>query len=123
MSFPDSLLYDKKNCWVKIEDNIAKIGLTDKAAESVKEFVFIEMPEEGKKVSKGEDLLAVEAVKWSGHIESPLSGEVVKTNDEVFDDPSLINKDPYKNWIVKLKVDNLKEKEELLSAEQRKNLE
>ncbi len=123
MGFPDSLLYDKKYCWVKIEDNIAKIGLTDKAAESVKEFVFIEMPEKGKKVSKGEDLFSVEAVKWSGHIEAPISGEVIETNDEVYDDPSLINKEPYKYWIVKLKVDNLKEKEGLLNAEQRKNLE
>ena len=88
--------------WTKKEGDIYMIGITEEAAKAADEFVFIEMPEKGKKIKKGDKLLTLEAVKWTGTIESPVTGEVVETNQEVFNDPSLINKDP-SIWIVKIK--------------------
>jgi glycine cleavage system H protein len=79
--------------------------------------VFIQLPEKNKKIKKGETYCSLEAIKWSGHLSSPLSGEIIEVNKPLFDDPSIINKDPYeKGWIVKLKISNKNELENLIRA-------
>jgi len=113
------LFFDEKESWVSIDSDIATIGITKDSAEKVKEFVFIDLPKKGKTIKKGEVYVSLEAVKWSGHIESPLSGEIVEVNERLFDQPSLINNSPYDSWIIKLRLSNPQEKASLLTYEQR----
>jgi glycine cleavage system H protein len=114
---PKDLLYNKDSSWVKIDGDIATMGMTKPSADKVKEFAFIQLPEKNKKIKKGETYCSLEAIKWSGHLSSPLSGEIIEVNKPLFDDPSIINKDPYeKGWIVKLKISNKNELENLIRA-------
>ncbi len=107
---PKGLKHDGKYSWVKIEDDTATIGLIKEEVDKAKEFVFVQLPEKGEKLKKGERYLALEAVKWSGEIDSPVTGEVVEVNDDLFDEPSTINKDPYgEGWIAKVKLTDKKE--------------
>lgn len=115
------LLYDQNYSWVKINGDEAILGITKPAADKVQEFVFANLPEKGQKLSQGDTYASLEAMKWSGHLSSPLSGEVVEVNDEVFEEPSIINQDPYgKGWLAKIKLTNPEEKKDLFTAEQLK---
>ncbi len=119
LNFPDNLLYNLDFSWVKIDGEIATLGIIKPAADKVKEFVFIKLPKEGEKVARGETYTSLEALKWSGQIASPLSGEIVEVHQELFDQPAIINQDPYgKGWIAKLKVGNPEEIKELLDSKQ-----
>ncbi len=118
MKIPNDLKYNKDYSWVKVEGDTATIGIVEPAAKKVKEFVFIKLPEKGKKLKAGENYVSLEAVKWSGHLSSPVSGEIIGVNDSLFDEPSKINKEPYKSWIMKVKMDNPKEAEELMSSKE-----
>lgn len=118
-NFPENLLYNKDYSWVKIDGDKAVLGIVEPAASRVKEFVFVQLPEVGEKLKKGDTYVSLEAVKWSGHLSSPFSGEVVEVNEELFDEPVKINQDPYgKGWIAKVKLENNQEKEDLLKAEE-----
>ena len=118
--FPEELKYDKKYLWIKLVEGVATIGIISSAAALAKEFVFIQLPDKGK-IKKGDTLVSLEAMKWSGEVESPLSGEIIEVHDALFDDPSIINKDAYgEGWIAKMKVTNEDELKELLSAKERK---
>jgi glycine cleavage system H protein len=120
-TLPKNLLYNNDYSWVKIEGDIAVLGIIKSACDKIEEFIFIKPPEKGQKIKKGEIYVSLEALKWSGHLSSPLSGEVIEVNEEVFDEPSIINKDPYgKGWIAKIKLENKEEKDELISAELKK---
>lgn len=116
--FPDNLKYNKDNSWVKTEDGTATVGVVSKAAENAQEFAFIKLPEKGKRIKKGDTYVSLEAVKWSGHLSSPVTGEITDVNNELFDDPSKINKDPYGSWIMKVKLDYPKEVDGLMDAEE-----
>ncbi len=121
-NLPENLLYNKDYSWVKIEEDIATFGLVKPAADRVKEFVFIKLPKNGQKLKQGETYTSLEALKWSGHLSSPLSGEIIGVNDDLFEEPKTINQDPYGNgWIIKIKLSDPKEKEELLSNTQVEN--
>src|SRR6056297_2265072 len=121
-NLPEDLLYNKDYSWVKINENEAVLGLIKPAAEKVQEFVFIDLPKKGQKLNKGDTYTSLEAVKWSGHLSSPLSGEIIEVNDKLFDEPGIINEDPYgKGWISKIKLSEPKEKEELFSADEIKD--
>ncbi len=115
---PQNLLYNKDYSWIKIEGEIATLGLIKPAAKKVEEFVFIKLPEKNEEINEGEIYVSLEAMKWSGHLSSPVSGEVVEVNEEVFNDPAIINEDPYdKGWFCKIKLSKPEEKEALLSAD------
>lgn len=118
--FPEQLKYNKDNSWVKVEGETATVGIIAPAAKKVQEFVFIQLPEKGKKIKQGENYVSVEAVKWSGHLSSPLSGEITEVNESLFDEPANINEDPYGSWIMKVKLDDPKEVEDLMGSEQAK---
>jgi len=112
------LLYTKDYAWVKIDGEIATIGISEPGARMVEEFVFIDLPEKGRNVKKGEDFIHLEAMKWTGTIKSPFNGEVIDVNNEAVNDPSIINKDPYNTWLVKIKLLNPEEAKDLLTPEQ-----
>jgi len=115
---PDDLLYTKDNSWVKIEGDIAVVGVTELATKQVKEFVFIQLPKKGEQILKGKTYVSLESVKWSGHLQSPISGEITEVNEALFDEPSKINKDSYGSWIMKVKLSNKDELNDLLKAQQ-----
>jgi glycine cleavage system H protein len=117
---PQDLLYDNDYSWVKISQEEATLGIVQSAASKVQEFVFVDLPERGQKIKKGDTYASLEAVKWSGHLSSPLSGEVTDVNDKAFDEPGIINQDPYgQGWLVKIRLSDPEEKKELLAAGQK----
>ena len=119
---PKDLLYTSKHEWVKvIDEKTAIVGITDYAQDMMKEIVFVELPELGKKVSQMESVAAVESVKSVSDVFSPLGGEILEINKELESEPEVVNNDPYgRGWIFKLRIGNMKEVEELMSPEKYK---
>ncbi|MGL6199509.1 MAG: glycine cleavage system protein GcvH [Lachnospiraceae bacterium] len=116
MKLEQGVLYSKSHEWVKEEDGCLLIGLTDYAQSELGDLVFINLPEEGDEVVTGESFADVESVKAVSDVFSPVSGEVSEINEELLDAPELINETPYEAWLIK--VTNVTDKEELLSAEE-----
>ncbi len=115
MNFPNNLRYNKDYSWVKIEDDIATIGLIEYSAKKVEEFVFIMLPSVNQQLKENDVYVTLEAVKWSGHLTTPVEGEILEVNEELFNEPSKINEDPYDNWIIKVRIEkqlNLMDTEE-----------
>lgn len=115
--FPKDLKYSKDYSWVKLEGDTATVGVVAPAAKKVREFVFIQLPEKGGRVKQGDRYVSLEAVKWSGHLSSPVSGEVTAVNDSLFDEPGAINQDPYGSWVMKVKLDDPGEVDGLYGSE------
>ena len=114
--FPEKLLYDKDFSWVSLDDNVVKIGVNFLASTQVKEFVFIDLPKRGNNIKKGETYVYLEAIKWSGHLSSPVSGEIIDVNKDLFNNPSKLNKNPYEEWIMKVKIKDVSEIENLMDS-------
>jgi len=116
---PKNLLYTEKHHWVKVEDKRARIGITDYAQKRLKEIVYVELPEVGEELVKGESYGTVESMKAAEDLYAPLSGKVVEVNEEAVSDTSLINEDPYGNgWLLVIELSNPEEVKELLTPEQ-----
>lgn len=124
MLVPDNLKYTREHEWIRVEgEDLAVIGITDYAQSELSDVVYVELPQVGKQVNKGEEIASVEAVKTVASVYTPVSGEIVEVNGKLKDDPSLINKDPYgEGWICKIKMTNPEEVKECLSAEEYKKL-
>lgn len=116
--FPSELKYNQDYSWVELNNGVVKVGVIKPSAEKVKQFVFIDLPEEGKQIEEGENYVSLEAVKWSGHLSSPVSGKIVDVNQDLFDEPSKINQDPYDSWIMKVKLESKGQFEELMDSEE-----
>jgi len=116
MSIEKGLLYSKSHEWVKEEGGEFYVGLTDYAQSALGDLVFVNLPEEGDEVKVGESFSDVESVKAVSDVFSPVSGVVSAINEAVLDSPESINKAPYESWLIKVK--DVSEKEELLSAEE-----
>lgn len=118
---PADLKYSKSHEWVRLAGDVATIGITDHAQHELTDVVFVELPAEGRKVKAGEPCAVVESVKTASDIYAPVSGEVIKANTAVADDPSLVNKDPYgQGWFCQLRVANTAELTALMGPEQYK---
>lgn len=118
MSNPANLKYTKDHEWIRLEDNVAYIGITDFAQSELGEIIFVEVETVGETLGEGEVFGTVEAVKTVSEMFLPVDGEIIEFNEELTDKPELINEDPYgKGWIVKISVSNASQYEELLSAE------
>ena len=103
---PDNLKYTKDHEWLSIEGDIATVGITDYAQESLGDLVFVELPKVGAKFESGKDMVIVESCKAASDVYAPVAGEVVAVNDNVTNTPDTINSDPYANgWLVKMKID------------------
>lgn len=119
---PD-LKYTKDHEWVKVEGNLARVGITDHAQAELTEIVFVELPSVGKEVAKATVLGNVESVKTVSEVFSPVSGTVKEKNDKLVDSPELLNKDPYgQGWIAAVEMSNPDDLSELMSAEDYKKL-
>ena len=117
MTIKDNLRYAESHEWVSLEGEIATIGITDYAQHALGDIVYVDMPEVGDEVTAGEDFGAVESVKAASDLYSPVSGEVVEINEALEDEPGLINQEAFANWIMKVKVSDPSEVENLLDAE------
>lgn len=110
------LKYAKSHEWVKEEGDVVVIGLSDYAQSALGDLVFVNLPEEGDTVEKGEAFADVESVKAVSDVYSPVTGVVCEINEELLDSPQSINEAPYDAWFIKVK--DVTDKEELLSAEE-----
>lgn len=112
---PDDLYYHQDHAWVKLESNgTARIGMNDFYQKSAGDTTYIDLPFEGDEVTLGETCGKIQSAKWVGKFVSPLSGEIIEVNEELEDDCTLINKDPYGNgWIMVLKPSDLDLDQEL----------
>ncbi|MCX7712942.1 MAG: glycine cleavage system protein GcvH [Chthoniobacterales bacterium] len=118
MNIPQELLYTETHEWVRIEDNIATIGITDHAQNQLSELVFAELPPPGKKILKGQSVAVVESVKAASDIYAPLSGQILESNSSLQTNPALINSDPYgEGWLFKILLTNPEEINSLLKPQ------
>ncbi|MBP8717628.1 MAG: glycine cleavage system protein GcvH [Candidatus Atribacteria bacterium] len=113
----EGLYYSKSDEWLKVENSIGTIGITDYAQEQLGDIVYVEEIKKGAKLNKGEVLTTIESVKAVSDVYSPVSGEIIEVNQNIIKEPSLINKDPYgEGWFAKIKINNPEEIKELMNA-------
>ncbi len=112
---PTELKYAKSHEWVRVKGDVATIGITDHAQHELTDIVFVELPPVGRKLKAGEACAVVESVKTASDIYSPVSGEVIAVNQQVMDNPSLVNDQPYDDgWFFQIKVSDANELASLL---------
>jgi len=117
MNVPAELRYNSSHEWIRLEGEIATVGITDHAQEELTDVVFVELPAVGRAVDAGDPTAVVESVKAASDIYAPIAGEVVEVNPAVEAEPALVNTDPYGNgWLFKLRVKNPAELAALLDA-------
>lgn len=114
MNVIEGLKYSKEHEWVKVEGDIAYVGITDFAQHSLGEIVYVELPGEGAKFAAGDVLSAIDSVKAASDVYTPVSGKVVKVNEALGDAPESVNSDPYGSWIAAVKMDDASETDKLL---------
>ena len=115
--YPSDLKYTKDHEWVKIDGATAKVGITDYAQKALGDVVYLELPEVGRTLKKGEVFGTIESVKAVSEVYSPITGEVVEVNTELKDHPELVNQEPYgKGWILKIRIADPKERAGLMDA-------
>lgn len=112
----EGLLYSETHEWVKVEGDVAVIGVTDFAQSEMGDITYVDMPDVDDEVGKDEEFGALESVKASSDLISPVSGTVIENNEALEDSPELINQDPYANWIIKVKMSDPSEVDGLLDA-------
>ncbi len=113
----EGLFYSKNDEWLKVEEDVGMIGITDYAQDQLGDIVYVEEMKTGVKLNKGDVLSTVESVKAVSDVYCPVSGEIVEVNLNVVNEPSLINQDPYgKGWFAKIKMDKPEEVNELMSV-------
>lgn len=123
MNFPEDLKYTKEHEWVKIDGDVATVGVTDFAQSELGDVVFVEIETEGETLAKDEVFGTVEAVKTVSDLFMPLSGEVIEVNSEIEDTPESVNEAPYENgWMIKIRMSDASEVDELLDAAAYKDL-
>ncbi len=115
MKYPKELRYVKSHEWVKEEGDVIVVGISDYAQDALGDIVFVNLPEEGDDVSIGDAFADVESVKAVSDIFSPVEGTVKEVNEELVDNPALINEAPYDAWLIK--VENVSEKEDTMDAD------
>ncbi|KSW12079.1 glycine cleavage system protein H [Pyrodictium occultum] len=112
-------LYTRTDEWAKREDGVVVVGITDYAQKKLRDIVGVELPEPGSRVKAGEAVGSIESVKAAADIYAPVSGEVVEVNERLYDEPELVNKDPYgEGWMFKIRISDESELEKLLTPEQ-----
>ncbi len=110
--------YSEDHEWISIEGDVATIGITNHAQEQLGDVVFVELPDVGATVSKGEDAGVIESVKAASELVAPVSGEVVETNSALLDEPGKVNEDPENSaWFIKVKLSDASELDDLMDAD------
>ncbi len=114
---PTELKYTNDHEWLKIENEVGIIGITDYAQESLGDITFVELPSPGDSLAKGDAFGVVESVKAASDLYMPVGGEILEVNAELENSPEILNKNPYENgWLLKIKIQDQAETESLLSA-------
>src|SRR5713101_7022582 len=117
MEFPEDLKYSKEHEWVLVEGNVATVGITDYAQDQLGDIVFVELPAIGDKVSKEDAFGVVESVKAVSDIYAPVSGKVLEVNDDLPENPEMLNEDAYGDgWIIKIEMSDIDELKDLMTA-------
>ena len=114
----EGLYYTESHEYVKVEGEYGYVGITDYAQHQLRNVVYVDLPEVDDEVTAGDDFGAVESVKAASDLVSPVSGVVVEVNEALEDDPALINKDAFENWIIKVKLSDMVELDGLMNASQ-----
>ena len=118
MIVPDDLRYAETHEWIRLEDGIGTIGITDHAQAELTDIVYVELPQVGALLDSRQAAAVVESVKAASDIYSPVQGEVIEINPELESNPALVNTDPYgEGWMIKMTVDNPADIEKLMNAE------
>jgi glycine cleavage system H protein len=119
MDFPEELKYSKEHIWVRVEGNKAVVGITDYAQSELGKITSIELPEAGDEIQQEDSFGSIEARKTVADLYAPLTGTVLELNEELLDNPALLNEDPYDSgWIIVVSLDDPEELALLLSAEE-----
>ncbi len=119
--FPSHLKFTEDHEWTELSSDVATVGITDFAQSALGDIVYIELPETGTQVSKGDSFGVVESIKSVSDLYSPLSGTIVEVNNELEDSAEKINEAPYDSWIIKIKVSSTDELESLLTSDDYKS--
>ena len=120
---PEDYYYTKEHEWAQVDENIVTVGITEFAQQSLGEIVYVELPEEGQKVTQGESFGVVESVKAVNDLFSPVSGTVIEVNNSLGEDPSVLNDDPInQGWMIRIEMDTEKELANLMRSPDYKKL-
>ena len=123
MNIPGELKYTKEHEWVKMDGNIATIGITDYAQGELGDVVFVELPEVGAEVVQGESFGTIEAVKAVSELYSPVTGKITEINEGLDDDPMVVNREPYgEGWMIKVELADTGQVEQLMAPDGYKEL-
>ncbi len=123
MKIPADLKYTQDHEWIRVDDNVATVGITDYAQNELGDIVYVEIETEGEDLDRGETFGTVEAVKTVSDLFMPVSGKVIEFNELLADEPELVNKDPYqKGWMIKIEIADEADLDELLSADDYKKM-
>ncbi len=123
MNVPDDLKYTKGHEWIRLEGDVAYVGITDYAQGELGDIVFVEIETVGETLDKGESFGTIEAVKTVSDVYMPVSGEVLEVNPVLENTPEVVNKDPYgEGWMIKIRVKDPSELDELMDAEAYRNM-
>jgi glycine cleavage system H protein len=116
-NIPEDLHYSKDHEWVRVDGNIAIVGITDYAQDSLGDVVYVELPKAGEKFAANESFGSVESVKAVSEVFSPVSGDIAEANDSLTDEPEKVNTDPYGDgWMIRVKMSSAGEVDSLLTA-------
>jgi glycine cleavage system H protein len=117
--YPSEYLYSREHEWVRVEDDVCVLGITEFAQQELGEVVFVELPEVGQVFNTEDEIGTIESVKAVAEIYIPVAGEVVEINEAVVEDPELINEDPHgEGWLVKVRFSSAADLKQLMKAEQ-----
>lgn len=123
MNFPENLKYTNEHEWIRLDGDVAYVGITDYAQEQLGDIVFVDIPSEGETLKAGDTFGSIEVVKTVSDLFLPVAGEILEQNESLEDAPELVNTDPYgEGWLVKIKPENADDINGLLDAEAYKKL-
>ena len=116
--YPSEYLYTKEHEWIRVEDDVCVLGITEFAQQELGEVVFVELPEVGQVFDTSDEIGTIESVKAVAEVYSPLAGEIVEINEAVVEDPELINEDPHnEGWLVKIRFSSAADLKQLMNGE------
>jgi glycine cleavage system H protein len=116
--YPSEYLYSREHEWVRVDDDVCILGITEHAQKELGEVVFVELPEIGQVFDAGDELGTIESVKAVAEVFTPVAGEVIEVNEAVSDDPELLNEDPHgEGWLIKIRFSSAADLKDLMNAE------
>ena len=117
--YPSEYMYSREHEWVRVQEDVCVVGITEFAQQELGEVVFVELPEAGQVFDANDELGTIESVKAVAEVYTPVAGEVIEVNDAVVDDPELLNEDPHgEGWLVKIRFSSAADLKSLMNAEE-----